>query len=553
MEPAGPAPGRLGPLLCLLLAAAVTGQSRGGGIIPSPKEGGTHSEPMEKLVHTEMRVQPGSTPGATQGSQEELQVIQPETVSVAAGETVTLSCQLSSLHPLGSIKWFRGTIPNRQLIYDFKGTRDQLQLFPRVRNASDPTKRENLDFSIRFSDITPADAGTYYCVKFRKGSPDDEEHKSGPGTRVTVSAKPSAPLVLGPSARTTPGQTVTFTCESHGFSPRDVSLKWFKSGKELPALQTEVVPLGDSVSYNISSRTQVTLTTEDVHSQVICQVAHTTLQGFLRGTANLSETIRVAPTLESSQHPVQENQVNVTCEVKKFYPKNIDLTWLENGNVSRTESASLLTEDKDGTYSLKSWILVNNSARREDVVLTCQVVHDGQPAVTREQTLKAPVHTKPESTEQNPDNQNKGIFIAVGVVCALLVALVIAALYLLRVRQKKETSRAAVQQEAKGSTSSTRLHEPEKNTREVTQIQDNNDITYADLNLPKGKKPAPRAAEPNNHTEYASIQTGPPPGPEDTLTYADLDMVHLNRVPKPPAPKPEPSFSEYASVQVQRK
>lgn len=110
---------------------------------------------------------------------------------------------------------------------------------------------------------------------------------------------------------------------------------------------------------------------------------------------------------------------------------------------------------------------------------------------------------------------------------------------------------------AKGSTSSTRLHEPEKNAREITQIQEtndiNNDITYADLNLPKGKKSAPRAADPNNHTEYASIQTGPPPVAEDTLTYADLDMVHLNRGTKQPAPKPEPSYSEYASVQVQRK
>ncbi|KAF6088372.1 hypothetical protein HJG60_008209 [Phyllostomus discolor] len=135
------------------------------------------------------------------------------------------------------------------------------------------------------------------------------------------------------------------------------------------------------------------------------------------------------------------------------------------------------------------------------------------------------------------------IFIAVGVVCALLVALLIAALYLLRIRQKK----------AKGSTSSTRLHEPEKNARETTQIQDNNDITYADLNLPKRKKSAPRAAESNNHTEYASIQAVRQPTPEDTLTYADLDMVHLNRVPKQSAPKPEPSHSEYASVQIQRK
>ncbi|KAB1262350.1 Tyrosine-protein phosphatase non-receptor type substrate 1 [Camelus dromedarius] len=141
-----------------------------------------------------------------------------------------------------------------------------------------------------------------------------------------------------------------------------------------------------------------------------------------------------------------------------------------------------------------------------------------------------------------PDNWHS-IFIAVGVVCALLVALLIAALYLLRVRQKK----------AKGSTSSTRLHEPEKNTRDTTQIQDNNDITYADLNLPKGRKSTPQVDEPNNHTEYASIQARQPPVSEDTLTYADLDMVHLNRAPKQPAPKPEPSYSEYASVQVQRK
>uniref|UniRef100_A0A8I3P3Q1 Signal regulatory protein alpha n=1 Tax=Canis lupus familiaris TaxID=9615 RepID=A0A8I3P3Q1_CANLF len=286
MEPAGPAPGRLGPLLCLLFAASCAWTGVAG--------------------------------------EAELQVIQPEkSVSVAAGETATLRCTLTSLIPVGNVVWFRGTGPGREMIFHFKGGH-----FPRVTNVSDSTKRNNTDFSIRISNITPADTGTYYCVKFQKGNP-DVELKSGPGTLVTVS----------------------------------------------------------------------------------------------------------------------------------------------------------------------------------------------------------------------DNNDSRSIFIVVGVVCALLVALLIAALYLLRIRQKK----------AKGSTSSTRLHEPEKNTREITQIQDNNDITYADLNLPKGKKSAPRAAEPNNHTEYASIQTGPPPAPEDTLTYADLDMVHLNRAPKQTAPKPEPSYSEYASVQVQRK
>ncbi|XP_066093751.1 tyrosine-protein phosphatase non-receptor type substrate 1-like isoform X1 [Saccopteryx bilineata] len=509
MEPAGPAPGRLGPLLCLLIAAFCTWAG---------------------------------------GAGQELTVTQPdESVSVAAGETATLRCTLSSIFPIGPVQWFRGKDPGRELVYSFKAGGH----FPRVTTVGDTTKRNNTDFSIRISNITTADTGVYYCVKFRKQSSADVEIASGTGTQLTVSAKPSLPVVAGPMERATPGQTVSFTCKSHGFSPRHIVLKWFKNGNELRASQTSVDPEGDSTSYSVSSTARVELTRGDIRSQVICEVAHGTLKGdtSLRGTANLSETLRVPPTLEVAQHPAPENRVNITCQVKNFYPGHLQLTWLENRNTSRTEMGSTRIENKDGTFTRKSWLLVDSSARREEVTLTCLVQHDGQLAVTKNLTVEATAQQKGQGTAapSGISKDTKRIFIVVGVVCALLVALLMAALYLLRMRQKK----------AKGSTSSTRLHEPEKNAREVTQvqslIQDNNDITYADLNLPKRKKSAARAAESNNHTEYASIQSVRPPAPEDTLTYADLDMVHLNRAPKQPAPKPEPSHSEYASVQVPRK
>ncbi|KAK2497330.1 hypothetical protein MC885_021766 [Smutsia gigantea] len=219
-----------------------------------------------------------------------------------------------------------------------------------------------------------------------------------------LTAKPSPPVVSGPTERAAPEQTVSFTCQSHGFSPRNITLKWFKNGNELPASQTTVDPEGDSASYRISSTAEVVLAPGDVRSQVICEVAHVTLQGGppLRGTANLSETLRVPPSLEVSQHPVAGNQVNVTCQVKNFYPRRLQLSWLENGNMSRTETASNLTENKDGTFNWTSWLLVNVTAHREDVVLTCQVEHDGQPAVTTTQTVHISAHKQDKDTGQIP-------------------------------------------------------------------------------------------------------------------------------------------------------
>ncbi|XP_038185518.1 tyrosine-protein phosphatase non-receptor type substrate 1 isoform X2 [Arvicola amphibius] len=504
MEPAGPAPGRLGPLLlCLLLFVSCSCSGAAG---------------------------------------ENLKVIQPEkSVSVAAGDATILNCTVTSLKPLGPILWFRGTGQSRQLIYNFRGEK-----FPRVTNVTDATKRDNFDFSIRISNVTPADAGTYYCVKFQKEAESDKEFLSGGGTVVYVLAKPSVPVVSGPASRVTLGQTANFTCKSYGFSPRNITLKWLKDDKELPHFQTTVDPKGESISYNISSTAQVVLRSGDVRSQVICEVVHDTLKSSLRGIANLSDIIQVSPTLDVTEQSTRAgNQVNVTCQVQKFYPNKLRLTWLENGNISRTDEASNATVNGDGTYNWTSCLLVNTSAHRENVVVTCQVEHDGKPAIAKNHTVRV-LHQKEQGMDATlgSDSPRQNIFIAVGVVCALLVVLLMAALYLLRIKQKK----------AKGSTSSTRLHEPEKNAREITQIQDTNDIndiTYADLNLPKEKKPAPRVPEPNNHTEYASIETGKAPRPEDTLTYADLDMVHLNRAQ--PGHKPEPSFSEYASVQVQRK
>nr|XP_023405866.1 tyrosine-protein phosphatase non-receptor type substrate 1-like isoform X3 [Loxodonta africana] len=164
--------------------------------------------------------------------EQELQVTQRETsVSVAAGEAVTLPCVVSSQQPVGPVQWFKGNGPDRQLVYSFKGGLDRVRLFPRVTNVTDQTIRGNTDYSIRIRNITPADAGTYFCVKFRKGSPEDVELKSGPGTQVTVSGvtgEQELQVTQGKkSVSVVAGEAVTLPCIVSSLQPVG-PVQWFK-------------------------------------------------------------------------------------------------------------------------------------------------------------------------------------------------------------------------------------------------------------------------------------------------------------------------------------
>ncbi|NP_001397731.1 signal-regulatory protein delta isoform 2 precursor [Homo sapiens] len=103
--------------------------------------------------------------------------------TVSTGESIILSCSVPNTLPNGPVLWFKGTGPNRKLIYNFKQGN-----FPRVKEIGDTTKPGNTDFSTRIREISLADAGTYYCVKFIKGRA-IKEYQSGRGTQVFVTAE----------------------------------------------------------------------------------------------------------------------------------------------------------------------------------------------------------------------------------------------------------------------------------------------------------------------------------------------------------------------------
>ncbi|XP_021272700.1 tyrosine-protein phosphatase non-receptor type substrate 1-like isoform X2 [Numida meleagris] len=469
-------------------------------------------------------------------------------VVMTTGETLTLNCTVSGSGPIGAVRWLKGWGSGNRNFYEEKGSSSS-----RVTRADNES---NTDFTIRIRDVHLEDASTYYCVKFHKVNNSEEVFKRGEGTKVLVHARPSEPVMSGPSRRAVPGQSVPFTCSAAGFFPRDIQVKWLKNSVSVRAEPPNITPELSSSSYNMSSTIQVVLREDDVRSELTCEVQHITLGSPLRRTYALRQALRVPPSVSVVAAPpgaVEVNKtVNFTCHVRGFYPGPVTVTWLENGTETNMENTTELTETSQGLFELKSTVTVQAGEEKNGSRFTCRVVHEDQEPISSTGTLRiaAPAQWGP-SDSYTGDNKNLLIYVAVGVVCTVLALLVIAILYLIRTKQNKGKS-----------SPSARLHEPEKSSgTTTTQESDPNNLTYADLNFAKEKKSIRRIIELSQQSEYACIQgssgsssssSSQPPASSDNLTYADLDMVHLSKAPRRPPPRPEESSSEYASVQIQR-
>ncbi|XP_032054449.1 tyrosine-protein phosphatase non-receptor type substrate 1-like [Aythya fuligula] len=323
----------------------------------------------------------GSAPGADAQAGFQLQQPQKE-VSVRVGETLTLSCTVTEGGPIGPVKWLKGWGSDNKTIYDQKD--------PSSSWGTMAVNESNTDFTILIRDVRPEDAGTYYCVKFRKTVSGEELYRRGEGTVVVVQARPSNPTVSGPSDRVEPGNMASFTCNSWGFFPSDIRVKWYKDRTLIQPQPNLITPGPLNFTYRLSSTVTVTLQKDDIRSELTCQVLHTTLTAPLTRSYHLSQVLRVPPKVVMAEPPgpVGLNEtVSFTCEVQGFYPGSVTITWLENGKEMNTGSTPQPTETPEGLFELRSTVAVQAMPEKNGSVFTCRVVHEGQDPLSRNATL----------------------------------------------------------------------------------------------------------------------------------------------------------------------
>ncbi|NXL93118.1 SIRBL protein, partial [Alectura lathami] len=325
-----------------------------------------------------------SSPGADAQSGTDFEVRQPvDSVSVTLGQNLTLTCTVSGLLPLGPVQWLKGSGSNSQTVYD------QRNPSPRILRA---VNGSNTDFTILIPDVGLGDAGTYYCVKFKKSNGRNEELRRGGGTNVSVQAMPSKPVVSGPSQRAVPGQSVLFTCRAGGFLPRSIEVTWLKNNHPVNALQTNITSGPSDSPSNMSSTVNVTLSKDDVLSELTCKVKHETLQDPLMETYRLGQVLQVPPEVSvdaKPQNSVEANKtVRFTCSVQDFYPGNVSITWLENETRMNVTSIPQPTKTHKGLFQLTSTVTVQAVEEKNGFNFTCRVVHEAQEPIYRTATLQ---------------------------------------------------------------------------------------------------------------------------------------------------------------------
>ncbi|XP_060086518.1 signal-regulatory protein beta-1-like, partial [Heteronotia binoei] len=367
---------------------------------------------------------------------QELAVLQTEgPLRLTAGETLDLNCTLIGYGPPGGVRWYKGSDRSQPPVYY-----DKAALPPRVTRVFPGS---DTDYSIRITNIQPEDAGTYYCAKYKAGV-QETEYKSGKGTEVSVIATPSQPSITGPPSRVDSGTLVTFSCTSDGFFPREITVTWHKNWRTIHDSRTMTLPPTESPSYRVVSTVAVTLTEKDVKSELSCQIQHSTLSGPLSQSFKLGNALRVAPKMSTDLGPQVDatvnQQVTITCSAKGFYPNDTSLVWRENGSETDLGTPEPMTQESDGTFSVKSSLEVNATEQRNHSIFTCYAVRNSQTSDHLNVTLKIHKEGKGDFSSADKGNfftEHAPLSYILVLICVLIVVLVAAVLYFVWAKQRK--------------------------------------------------------------------------------------------------------------------
>ncbi|XP_051884869.1 uncharacterized protein LOC127577613 isoform X4 [Pristis pectinata] len=220
---------------------------------------------------------------------------------------------------------------------------------------------------------------------------------------LTLDVKGVPPKVLNilVPPRIIQNEPVALTCSITGFKPRPLSITWQQKRKnsdleEIVRLEDNKTIVPDDIRKNSMHKhyinemehedktysiTSVLVIVPDIlqdqHCQYFCKIQHRCTNSKEEREMTLSVT--ASPKLDTikceAEKIIEEVPMTLSCQISAFYPRDITVTWLQNGSKKVKESqVGDAVIGKDRLYHLTSNIKIVPT-RAHAMKYTCRVAH----------------------------------------------------------------------------------------------------------------------------------------------------------------------------------
>ncbi|XP_059581668.1 uncharacterized protein LOC106740187 isoform X2 [Alligator mississippiensis] len=252
--------------------------------------------------------------------------------------------------------------------------------------ASLPSEKElqSGDASLSLATVTPWDKGMYKCVVWHR------EHQHQGETTLHLLVGPRVSIPRQPAVA---NAKTSLLCHMAGFFPVDVDLAWLRDGQVLEGSTRSNSQKNLDGIFSLTLTYTFTPVISDIGSVFSCRVRHAALGQSLKEDVRLD--IVAAPKISIPRQPVTADvETSLLCHVAGFFPSDVDVAWLRDGQVLKGSTRSSPQRNLDGTFSLTLTYTFTPARGDAGRVFSCCVHHAAlEQSLQEDVSLVILVHT----------------------------------------------------------------------------------------------------------------------------------------------------------------
>ncbi|XP_007885686.2 uncharacterized protein LOC103174893 [Callorhinchus milii] len=176
--------------------------------------------------------------------------------------------------------------------------------------------------------------------------------------KLQVKAFPILNTIVSDPPNSVVGEKLTLSCKVHSFYPKEIVVRWFKDKDLIETDEVLKITQGslEKNVFELTSQYAFTVSLLDLKCVYKCEVNHESLM-YPRVEEYIPENLvafpKVSEVLSDPSIPEIGKELTLTCTIKEFYPKDIQVEWFrDNVAMEMNGKYGTITKESSSEYGL---------------------------------------------------------------------------------------------------------------------------------------------------------------------------------------------------------